>query len=73
MAALTFFAERLRVTASRLIGDEAPTWSRLEADLHLAAGRWVEAYDAYTSPSRARPNPRVGQRSSAVALKQRRD
>ena len=36
MAALTFFAERLRVPASGLIGDEAPTWSRLEADLHLA-------------------------------------
>jgi tetratricopeptide (TPR) repeat protein len=49
MAALTFFAERLKVPASRLIGDEAPAWSRLEADLHLAAGRWVDALDAYTS------------------------
>ena len=49
MAALTFFSERLRVPASRLIGDEVPVWSRLEADLHLAAGRWVEAHDAYTS------------------------
>jgi tetratricopeptide (TPR) repeat protein len=49
MAALTFFAERLKVPASRLIGDEAPAWSRLEADLHLASGRWVEAHDAYTT------------------------
>lgn len=49
MAALSFFSERLQVPASRLIGDEVPVWSRLEADLHLAAGRWIEAYDAYTT------------------------
>src|SRR4026209_301299 len=36
MAALSFFAERLRMPASRLIGDEAPSWNRLEADLQLA-------------------------------------
>ena len=39
MAALSFFADRLRVAPSRLIGDELPTWTRLEADIHLAAGR----------------------------------
>ena len=48
MAALTFFAEQLKLPASRLIGDEAPTWNRLEADLHLASGRWTEAIDAYS-------------------------
>lgn len=49
MAALTFFSERLSIPASRLIADEAPAWSRLEADLHLAAGRWTDAFDAYTA------------------------
>ena len=49
MAALTFFAERLRMPASRLIGDEAPTWNRLEADLQLAAGKYTDAIDGYTS------------------------
>jgi transcriptional regulator with XRE-family HTH domain len=47
MAALTFFAERLGMPASRFIGDEAKSWTRLEADLVLAAGRWTEAVDAY--------------------------
>jgi tetratricopeptide (TPR) repeat protein len=55
MAALTFFAERLRIPASRLLGDEAPAWSRLEADLHLAAGRWTDASDAYTALLEALP------------------
>lgn len=57
MAALTFFADRLRIPASRLLGDEAPAWSRLEADLHLAAGRWVDAYDAYTTLLESSPIP----------------
>lgn len=48
MTALIFLGERLGIAPSRLIGDEAPAWSRLEADVHLAAGRWAEAVDAYT-------------------------
>jgi tetratricopeptide (TPR) repeat protein len=48
MAALEFFATRLGVTPSRLLGDDSPAWSRLEADVHLAAGRWQEAVDGYT-------------------------
>ena len=44
---------------SRLIGDDTPAWSRLEADIHLAAGRWREAIDGYTDllvgPDRHRP------------------
>src|SRR3990172_7165085 len=49
MAALNFFATQLGTSASRLIGDETPAWSRLEADVHLAAGRWAEAVDAFTN------------------------
>ncbi len=48
MVALDYLADRLNVPPSRLIADDAPLWSRLEADLHLAAGRWVEAADGYT-------------------------
>lgn len=47
MPALAFFAERLGLPTSRLIGDGAKSWTRLEADLVLAAGRWTEAVDAY--------------------------
>ena len=47
MTALTFFAERLQISPSWLISDETPSWSRLEADLLLAGGRWQAAVDAY--------------------------
>jgi tetratricopeptide (TPR) repeat protein len=47
MAALDYLAGRLGTTASRLMADEQPTWTRLEADLRLAAGRWQDAVDAY--------------------------
>lgn len=76
MAALTFFSERLSIPASRLIGDEAPAWSRLEADLHLAAGRWTDALDAYTALLDATPDgPRraellVGRAEAAARLNQ---
>ena len=49
MAALNFFAGQLGTSPSRLIGDETPAWSRLEADVHLAAGRWSEAVDGFTN------------------------
>jgi tetratricopeptide (TPR) repeat protein len=49
MSALNFFGSQLGIAPSRLIGDETPAWSRLEADVHLAAGRWPEAVDAYTN------------------------
>ncbi len=48
MAALEFFATSLGVAPSRLLGDDIPAWSRLEADVHLAAGRWQDAAQAYT-------------------------
>lgn len=47
MAALNFFADRLGMPASRLMSDEAVVWSRVEADLNLAAGRWQVAVDGY--------------------------
>lgn len=49
MAALTFFAERLGVAPSSLLSDVAPAWSRLEADLLLAAARWQDAGEAYAA------------------------
>jgi transcriptional regulator with XRE-family HTH domain len=56
MAALTFFSERLGLPTSRFIGDEAKTWTRLEADLVLAAGRWTAAVDAYQALLGEAPN-----------------
>ena len=47
MAALTFLAERLSIAPAALLGDESPVWTRLEADLQLASGRWQAAADAY--------------------------
>jgi transcriptional regulator with XRE-family HTH domain len=46
MAALDFIAGRLGMPASRFLSEDT-RWSRLEADLMLASGRWVEAADAY--------------------------
>src|SRR4051794_13859219 len=59
MAALTYFASRLGLQPSQLIGDEAPGWSRLEADIHLAAGRWDTAADAYTEQLDLTPDGRI--------------
>jgi transcriptional regulator with XRE-family HTH domain len=47
IAAVTYFAERLGIDASDLVGGGERSWSRLEADLQLAAGRWSDALDAY--------------------------
>jgi tetratricopeptide (TPR) repeat protein len=49
MAALTFFAERLGLPPSHFLTEGLPAWSRLEADIALAAGRWQDAADAYDS------------------------
>ena len=57
MAALSFFAERLGLPSSRFLEDQLEGWTRLQADLELAAGRWQQAVDAYQAlleqPSRA--------------------
>ncbi|HEY6571302.1 MAG TPA: helix-turn-helix transcriptional regulator [Candidatus Limnocylindrales bacterium] len=47
MAALDYLAPRLGTTSDRLIADHASRWSRVDADLHLAAGRLPEAAEAY--------------------------
>src|SRR3990172_6058653 len=47
MAALDYLAPRLGTTSAELLTDPSAAWSRLEADLLLASGRWSEALDAY--------------------------
>ena len=49
MTALDYLAGRLGTTASRLIAADDPQWSRLDADLQLAAGRWQAAADMYST------------------------
>jgi transcriptional regulator with XRE-family HTH domain len=49
MAALNFFSGRLHLPIEQLISDQEPAWTRLEADLRLAAGDWQEAVDAYSA------------------------
>ena len=47
MAALSFIAERLNLPTSRFLEDRVEQWTRLQADLELAAGHWQQAVDAY--------------------------
>src|SRR5829696_6572764 len=47
MAALDYLAPRLGTTPDRLLADEAGRWTRVDADLHLAAGRYPDAVVAY--------------------------
>jgi transcriptional regulator with XRE-family HTH domain len=49
LAALNYFATRLDTTATVLMAGEADHWTRLEADVLLASGRWQEALDIYDS------------------------
>jgi transcriptional regulator with XRE-family HTH domain len=59
MAALNFIAERLGLPVTRLLEDEGPAWTRLEADLRLAAGDWQAAADGYAALLEADPSPSV--------------
>jgi tetratricopeptide (TPR) repeat protein len=52
MAALNFIAGRLGLPAAHFLGADDGRWSRLEADLLLASGRWQEAVDAYEDLTR---------------------
>jgi transcriptional regulator with XRE-family HTH domain len=45
--ALDYLAGRLNTTPGWLMASETATWTRLEADLELAAGNWQKAADAY--------------------------
>lgn len=47
MAALDYLAPRLGTRPDRLLTDEADQWTRLEADIHLAAGRYDQALEAF--------------------------
>jgi tetratricopeptide (TPR) repeat protein len=47
MAALDYLAPRLGTTPDALLTDHASRWTRVDADLHLAAGRHAEAAEAY--------------------------
>jgi tetratricopeptide (TPR) repeat protein len=59
MAALNFFAGRLSIPIERLLSDGEGAWTRLEADVRLASGDWVQAVDAYTSLLDANPSDQV--------------
>ena len=47
VAALDFLAGRLGLSASDLLDGPTDRWSRVEADLRLAAGDWQAALDAF--------------------------
>jgi len=47
VAALHFIAGRLGLPPSRFLEEQPAGWTRLAADLELAAGRWSQAVDAY--------------------------
>jgi tetratricopeptide (TPR) repeat protein len=59
MAALNFFAGRLEIPIEQLLSDREHAWTRLEADLRLAAGDWQEAVDAYTGLLEENPSETV--------------
>src|SRR3954468_16845950 len=67
MAALNYLAPRLGKTASEMLADPGQAWTRLEADLALAAGRWERALDAYTVLLDATPE-RAARAGLLVAL-----
>jgi tetratricopeptide (TPR) repeat protein len=47
IVALDFLAARLGIAPTDLLGEGPTRWSRVEADLRLAAGDWQTALDAY--------------------------
>jgi len=62
MAALDYLAPRLGTRPDRLLSDESERWTRLEADIHLAAGRFDQALEAFhTLASREEDKTRRGE------------
>lgn len=59
MAALHFFADRLQLPVERLLTDREQAWTRLEADLRLAAGDWQQAVDGYAALLDGNPSERL--------------
>lgn len=59
MAALNFLAGRLQIPIEQLLSDREHAWTRLEADLRLAAGDWQQAVDAYSGLLEENPSDAV--------------
>jgi tetratricopeptide (TPR) repeat protein len=57
VSALGYLAGQLGVTPARLLGDAESTWTRLEADVLLAAGDWERAADAFLALLESAPGP----------------
>lgn len=83
MAALQFITERLRISVRSVLDTDPDGWTRLEADMQLAAGEWQAALDGYsqlagnatsevdraeTLRGTAEALVRLGQASEAVAV-----
>jgi transcriptional regulator with XRE-family HTH domain len=82
MAALQFISERLSVSVSSILDSDPKGWTRLEADIQLAAGEWQAALDGYSQLAggtiavdraeilrgTAEALVRLGQASDAVAV-----
>jgi tetratricopeptide (TPR) repeat protein len=47
MVALSFLSERLGLPPSHFLDEQTPAWTRLEVDMQLASGSWIEAADGY--------------------------
>jgi len=47
MVALTYLCGRLGLPASHFLDEQNPVWSRLQVDMHLAAGDWQDAAEGY--------------------------
>ena len=59
MAALAYLAERLGTSSAALVASDDHAWTRLDADLRLAAGDWQAAADAFEQLLTVRAEPLV--------------
>jgi len=59
MAALAYLAARLGTSSAALLASNDRAWTRLDADLRLAAGDWQEAADAFEELLTADAEPLV--------------
>ncbi len=62
MAALEYLGERLGIAPATLLGGDPAGWTRLAAEVHLAAGEWQLAVDGYRDllPATSDPALRAG-------------
>ena len=59
MTALEYLSERLGLAPATLLGGDPAGWTRLAADVHLAAGEWQLAVDGYRDLLPATSDPGV--------------